>query len=101
MPRKTKRFAAMIVAGALTISGIPAVSFADDTPAVINGTYEFSSAPYTDNFTFREDCFMQSSYIGCSHLATLSSQVSLASGSNYGSDPNVMDVSKNAYRHGL
>ncbi|MCR4926734.1 MAG: hypothetical protein K5927_02050 [Lachnospiraceae bacterium] len=96
MPRKTKRFAAMIMAGALTISGIPAVSFADDTPAVITGTYEFSSAPYTDNFTFREDCFMQSSYIGCSHLATLSSQVSLASGSNYGSDPNVMDISKNA-----
>lgn len=90
----------MIMAGALTISGIPAIAFADEAPAVVTGTYKFTSADgedlrSSDSFTFREDCFMQSSFTGCSHLATLSSQAALAAGSYYGPDPAIKDVTRN------
>ncbi|MCR4841135.1 MAG: lipase family protein [Lachnospiraceae bacterium] len=56
---------------------------------VIEGDYDFSSTggtyeQITDHFVYRDDCFMQSSYDGCSHLMVLSSKVMLASFSRYG-----------------
>ena len=97
------RKAGCIFLSAVIFAGsIPGTVFADE-PEVITGTYTFTSdegsnIQLTDEFTFREDCFMQSSFIGCSHLAALSAQAAMASSSRYGDaeDPYNRDPSGNA-----
>lgn len=99
---KIKKIASIVLCTALITGSIPGTVFADE-PQVITGTYTFTSSEgsniqYTDDFVFREDCFMQSSFIGCSHLAAISAQASLASSSRYGDaiDPYGIDTSGNA-----
>ena len=83
-----RKIACIALSAALFAGSIPGTVFADE-PEVITGTYTFTSdegsnIQLTDEFTFREDCFMQSSYIGCAHLAALSAQAAMASSSRYG-----------------
>lgn len=63
---------------------VPASAFAYPQPQVVEGTYAYKSAPSgasgkTEPFAFREDCFMRSSFLGCTHLSDLSAQMTLAS----------------------
>ena len=71
---------------------------------VITGTYQFTSTKdanrqIEDHFVFREDCFLRSSFDGCSHLEELSAQTALASASWYGPqiDPYEKDYRENAH----
>ena len=62
-----------------------------DPSFITEGTFEYQSNEgygheLTDSFRFREDCFMRSSYLGCEHLALLSSQAAMASFSRYNPD---------------
>ncbi len=62
-----------------------------ETSAVIEGDYNFtatrmSNLQMSDHFTFREDCFQRSSFLGCSHLAVLSAQLAEASQGWFGND---------------
>lgn len=71
----------------LCVGMVPAQALAEQaTSQVVEGTYAFTSTrdnnrQQEDSFTFREGCFMRSSFLGCSHLAELSAQASLASAS--------------------
>ena len=76
---------------------------ADDSQ-VISGTYQYTSneignKQLEDSFEYRDDCFTRSSFLGCEHLETLSSQVAISSGSRYGleEDKYEIDYSNNAY----
>lgn len=76
---------------------------ADDSQ-VISGTYQYTSNEISnkqleDSFEYRDDCFTRSSFLGCEHLETLSSQVAISSGSRYGleEDKYEIDYSNNAY----
>ena len=71
---------------------------------VITGTYQFTSTKdanrqIEDHFVFCEDCFLRSSFDGCSHLEELSAQTALASASWYGPqiDPYEKDYRENAH----
>ena len=80
-----------VLSAALLLGSFSAAVYADE-PEVITGTYTFTSEEgsniqLTDEFVFREDCFMQSSFIGCEHLAALSAQAAMASSTRYGEDP--------------
>ena len=75
------------------------------TPTVyaLTGTYNFTSNECSniqcqDEYLFRNDCFTRSSFLGCSHLETLSAQVAIASTSRYGDDVDKyeVDYSQNA-----
>lgn len=97
-----KKIAGVVLCTALLAGSIPGTVLADE-PQVITGTYSYTSAEGsniqgTDSFVFREDCFMQSSFTGCAHLAAISAQAALASGSRYGDsvDPYAVDPSGNA-----
>ena len=97
-----RKIACLALSAALFAGSIPGIVFADE-PEVITGTYYFTSdegsnIQLSDEFTFREDCFMQSSFIGCNHLAALSAQAAMASSSRYGDavDPYDVDPSGNA-----
>lgn len=60
---------------------------------------EDSNIQCEDEFTFRNDCFKRSSFLGCSHLEILSAQVAEASVSWYGEeiDKYEVDYSNNAH----
>lgn len=60
---------------------------------IYNYTTNKENIKREDNFTFRNDCFTRSSYLGCSHLEILSAQVSEASASSNVKEEN--DVFKN------
>lgn len=94
-----KKIASIVLCTALITGSIQGTVFADE-PQVITGTYTFTSAEgsniqLTDDFEFREDCFMQSSFIGCAHLAAISAQAALASSTRFGDaiDPYGVDTS--------
>ena len=70
------RAISVITAGCILMSYAPLV-IADpqdtDDVYVTKGTYEYTSnegsnKQATDTFTYRDDCFMRSSYLGCCHL---------------------------------
>ena len=93
MKRRPLRAAAVITALAMTFSCLT-VSAADEAAAgTATGSYSFTSNenPYIniqgeDTFTYRDDCFMRSSFEPCGHLVALSAQASLASASRYGEE---------------
>ena len=60
---------------------------------------EESNIQSEDQFTYRNDCFERSSFLGCSHLEILSAQVAEASASWYGTgiDKHEVDYSNNAH----
>ena len=65
---------------------------ADESRYQTKGTYEFTlsesgSDVGVDEFVFDEECFRESSFTGCSHLALLSQQASNASTPYFGSKP--------------
>ncbi|MBE5970170.1 MAG: lipase family protein [Lachnospiraceae bacterium] len=71
---------------------------------VITGTYQYTSnegnnIQQTDTFEYRNSCFEESSFTGCTHLEVLSAQVAIASASWYGEsqDAHDTDYSRNAY----
>lgn len=92
MKTNQKRLICFVLLLAMLLSCIPFASFADEAwePQVITGTYSYTSNEGeinqhgTDTFVYRDDCFMQSSYIGCTHLMTLSAQTAIASASSWG-----------------
>ena len=69
------------------LHAVPAVSFASGTftPETIEITYSYTAGGTgggllpTDKVTWRDDCFMRSSYLGCCHLAEVSAAAALAS----------------------
>ena len=96
-----KKIVILCMAIALCIGLVPAQALAyvaDEgllvalgDPQVVDNSYQFtatvdSNRQLSDSFTFREDCFAQSSFVGCSHLAVLSSQVAAASQSWFGTE---------------
>lgn len=88
---KIRKIMCSVLSAALLLGSFSAAVYADE-PEVITGTYTFTSEEgsniqLTDEFVFREDCFMQSSFIGCEHLAALSAQAAMASSTRYGEDP--------------
>ncbi len=96
------KIACTVLSAALFAGSIPGIVYADE-PEVITRTYTFTSEEgsniqLTDEFVFREDCFMQSSFIGCAHLAALSAQAAMASSTRYGNDvdPYARDTSNGA-----
>lgn len=63
---------------------VPASALAYPQPQVVEGTYAYETvesggSSRSEPFTFREDCFMRSSFLGCTHLPDLSAQAVLAS----------------------
>ena len=96
-----KRIISVLLSALVLFCGIPFSSYAEtsDKPQVIRGTYSFTSNEAEinqqgiDTFEFREECFMRSSYLGCSHLMTLSAQAAISSASRWGDgvDPDQSD----------
>lgn len=96
-----KRIISVLLSALVLFCGIPFSSYAEtsDKPYVIRGTYSFTSNEAeinqqgNDTFEFREECFMRSSYLGCSHLMTLSAQAAISSASRWGDevDPDQSD----------
>lgn len=93
----------LIVTGML--AGNPAYVRAEETDEsfVTEGTYSYTSnenhnIQEEDSFSFRKDCFMRSSYLGCYHLYELSASAAIATASRYGDaeDPYEVDPSGNA-----
>lgn len=104
-----KRFLSFFLTFLLSISmlagSLQLTVFANekDKASVITGEYHFTSntshsKQLTDTFTWRDDCFMRSSFLGCEHLACLSAQAALASGAyaNKEEDPYNTDPSNSA-----
>ncbi len=95
MFKSTAKTICLILLALVIAAGTPLCSVADgetQMPAVISGSYSYTSnesetnVQGTDTFTFRERCFMASSYTGCVHLATLSAQVAISSAGRWGED---------------
>ena len=87
---RIRKIMCSVLSAALLLGSFSATVYADE-PEVITGTYTFTSEEgsniqLTDEFVFREDCFMQSSFIGCAHLAALSAQAAMASSTRFGDD---------------
>ena len=89
-----------LTAALLLIAALPITSLAADwAPQEVSGTYHYTTnegdinQQGTDTFTYRDKCFMRSSFTGCSHLMTLSAQVAIASASRWGDgvDPTMAD----------
>lgn len=87
MKQAMKRIILCILASAMTLCSFPAASLAAGTagPETIEITYSFTSGEEgsgllpTDKVTWRDDCFLRSSYLGCCHLAEVSAAAALAS----------------------
>ena len=84
--KTAKRLTALFLALILALGGLPRPAMAAETEAdyITEGSFQFTSNDGKlhqgkDHFVFREDCFMRSSFLGCSHLALLSSQAAQAS----------------------
>lgn len=54
-----------------------------------------------DEFTYRNDCFTRSSFLGCSHLETLSAQVAIASASWYGENADKYEINYSQNAHNV
>lgn len=100
MRKTTIRGLAVLLAVILLTGSLPLGAAADSTwtPATIQGTYTYTSnegsnKQCTDRFTYRDDCFMRSSFLGCGHLTALSAKVCLASASRYGEGEDPYDTS--------
>ncbi len=100
MRKTTIRGLAILLAVILLTGSLPLGAAADSTwtPATIQGTYSYTSnegsnKQCTDHFTYRDDCFMRSSFLGCGHLTELSAKVCLASASRYGEGEDEYDTS--------
>ena len=94
-----RQIIAFVLAMIMIIGYTPLTVLAAETDDdyVTEGEYTSTSnegvqSPLTDSFTFREDCFMRSSFLGCDHLATLSSEVCEASASWYGSEDTGLEL---------
>lgn len=87
MRQAMRQMLPFILAAAILLNAVPAVSFAAEpfVPETLEITYSFNADETgsgllpTDKVTWRDDCFMRSSYIGCSHLAEVSAAATLAS----------------------
>ena len=86
MRQSVKRILLFVLTAAVMLYSVPAISFASGIaePEVIEITYSFSGDARggllpTDKVTWRDDCFMRSSYLGCCHLAEVSAAAALAS----------------------
>ena len=123
--KRGKRITALLLALLLAIGGMPLpAQAATDESYITEGSFRFTSNDGKlhqgeDHFVFREDCFMRSSFLGCSHLMLLSSQAAQASASylggsdGYETDPSqgsrnieamleamgFEDIESNAYYH--
>lgn len=69
---------------------VPEAFAASGSPYVTRGKYSISASygynrQLTDEFVFDEECFRESSFKGCSHLALLSMQAAAGSSTRYGS----------------
>ncbi len=81
---RKKLFSLITVIFTLAATVLPVHADETDPSYVTEGSFVYeSNEGYTiqrnDSFLFREDCFMRSSYLGCEHLALLSSQAAMAS----------------------
>ena len=90
MQKYLKKLMIFSLTGAVTAASLVTSAGAQPTDPVYvkEGTYNYSGTgkderQLEDNYIYRDDCFMRSSYLGCEHLALLSSQLSLASGNKY------------------
>ena len=88
----------------LTLAFVLIFSILMPSVYALTDTYHFTSnedknIQCEDEFTFRNDCFKRSSFLGCSHLEILSAQVAEASVSWYGEkeDKYEVDYSKNGH----
>lgn len=87
MKQAMRRILLFLLAAAVMLCSFPAVSYAARTyvPETIEITYSFNSGEAesgllpTDKVTWRDDCFLRSSYLGCCHLAEVSAAAALAS----------------------
>ena len=89
MRNRTLRLLCWLMSILLCLQLAPIQAFAYPKPQTVEGTYGFTKTQSgyqqaTDSFAFYEDCFMRSSFYGCTHLAELSAQVALASVGWYG-----------------
>ena len=100
MLTRIARALCVLTAALLLIAALPITSLAAEwAPQEISGTYHYTTnegdinQQGTDTFVYRDKCFMRSSFIGCSHLMTLSAQVAIASASRWGDgiDPTFAD----------
>ena len=62
---------------------------------------ENSNIQMEDQFTYRNDCFNRSSFLGCSHLEILSAQASEASASWYGENEDKYEVNYSNNSHNI
>ena len=99
MKRYCYKVLCMLLCALLATTSLPLLAYAADTDAsfVTKGTYSFttnenSNIQAIDSFTFREDCFMRSSHLGCCHLYELSASAALASTSRYGDEPDPYEI---------
>lgn len=86
MGTRTSRLLCWLMSVLLCAQLVPTQALAYPAPQVVEGTYSFTTATAIDNsihvadtFTFREDCFMRSSFLGCTHLSELSAQLAMSS----------------------
>lgn len=99
---KLPGFVALILSLFLVLGSLslPVRAAETDESYVTEGRFHFTSNDGKlhqgeDHFVFREDCFMRSSFLGCSHLALLSSQAAQASaGYVEGQDGYETDISR-------
>ena len=103
MKQAFKRMLVLTLAFLIVIGNLSTFAYADqstsetDPSFVTEGTFQFTSnenknIQVTNNYTFREDCFMRSSFDGCCHLAVLSSELAIASTSRFGDSEDVYEV---------
>ena len=87
MKQAMKQVVLYILAAAMSLCSFPAAALAagNVVPETIEITYSFNSGEAeggllpTDKVTWRDDCFLRSSYLGCCHLAEVSAAAALAS----------------------
>ena len=90
MKKLIKKITILSLTGAVTAASLVTSAGAQPTDPVYvkEGTYNYNGTgkderQLEDNYIYRDDCFMRSSYLGCEHLALLSAQVSMASANKY------------------
>ncbi len=90
----------------LVAGNLPLSAFAKETDRsyVTEGTYQYSSnegenLQATDSFVYRDDCFMRSSYLGCTHIQTLSAQLCISTASYYGAAQDIYEKDSSDCQH--
>ena len=87
MKQTLKRCLLLILAAAvlLSVSPVPVYAAGSTDPETIEFVYSFNGDEAaggllpTDKVLWRDDCFLRSSFVGCSHLAEISAAAALAS----------------------